>query len=128
MWITSNSNYTTTIVFKRVRRKKKNKGDDKSNVQRYIFVHVAALFLMTELNQLKKGKLAMLVVMINVKQSGIGEQQRGRHQLAYRGIIIFIFPIVLGSTFKVSSVELCLLIKLSLINKKAYGRKQHPPH
>ena len=83
---------------------------------------------MTELNQLKKGKLAMLVVMINAKQSGIGEQQRGRHQLAYRGIIIFIFPIVLGSTFKVSSVELCLLIKLSLINKKAYGRKQHPPH
>ena len=49
-------------------------------------MHVAALFLMTELNQAKERKLAMLVqatVMINAKQSGISERQRGRHQLAY---------------------------------------------
>ena len=42
-------------------------------------MHVAALFVMTELNQAKERKLAMLVhvtVMINTKQSGIGERQR----------------------------------------------------
>ena len=51
----------------------------------------------------KERKLAMLIqatVMINAKQSGIGERQRGRHQLAY----YFRF------TFKVSGVELCLYL------------------
>ena len=48
--------------------------------------------------------LVQATVMINAKQSGIGERQRGRHQLAC------CFPIVLGSTFKVSDVELCYLL------------------
>ena len=52
-------------------------------------MHVAALFLMTELNQAKDRKLALMVQCIasyshdQCEAISIGERQRGRHQLAY---------------------------------------------
>ena len=54
-----------------------------------MFVHVAALFLMTELNQAKERKLAMLCALMvqgiasySQEAISIGERQSGRHQLA----------------------------------------------
>ena len=84
MWLTSNSKYTTAI---RVRCKKKQGMTRVKEECPEVHIRACSCSLPNDrIESAKERKLAMLVqarVMINAKQSGIGERQRGMHQLAY---------------------------------------------
>ena len=92
MWLTSNSKYTTTIRERCKKKNKKKQGDNNTFScvkEECPEVHIRACSCSLpndRIESAKERKLAMLVqatVMINAKQSGIGERQRGMHQLAY---------------------------------------------
>ena len=89
MWLTSNSKYTTTIVILITCAVKKKKQEFSCVKEECPEVHICACSCSLpndRIESAKERKLAMLIqatVMINAKQSGIGERQRGMHQLAY---------------------------------------------